>query len=117
MSGRRLQYSAPRRADLRRTARRRVDRGDTGWVRAHLPARRSDRSRPYAPGPWAIAERADLDYCSSTGNGYDIWYPADLGAGMDRLRGNRGARAAFPSGTGEFLHNPHWSDQASTITR
>ncbi|MEU4595829.1 hypothetical protein [Nocardia sp. NPDC023988] len=36
---------------------------------------------------------------------------------MDRLRGDQVARGAFLAGTGELLHNPHWSDQASTITR
>ncbi|MET7769387.1 hypothetical protein [Nocardia sp. NPDC005366] len=35
----------------------------------------------YAPGPWAVAERTGVDCCTSTGEGYDIWYPADLGAG------------------------------------
>ncbi|MGS2809145.1 poly(ethylene terephthalate) hydrolase family protein [Nocardia sp. MW-W600-9] len=35
----------------------------------------------YAPGPWAVAERTGVDCCTSTGDSYDIWYPADLGAG------------------------------------
>ncbi len=35
----------------------------------------------YAPGPWAVAERTGVDCCTSTGDTYDIWYPADLGAG------------------------------------
>ncbi|GAB2660765.1 poly(ethylene terephthalate) hydrolase family protein [Nocardia goodfellowii] len=35
----------------------------------------------YAPGTWAVAERTGLDCCTSTGDSYDIWYPADLGAG------------------------------------
>ncbi|MDO3649867.1 hypothetical protein Q3A91_23115 [Nocardia mangyaensis] len=35
----------------------------------------------YAPGPWAVAERTGLDCCTSTGDSYDIWYPADLGEG------------------------------------
>ena len=35
----------------------------------------------YAPGPWAVTERTSVDCCTSTGDGYDIWYPADLGAG------------------------------------
>ncbi|MFI7665773.1 hypothetical protein [Nocardia sp. NPDC049526] len=35
----------------------------------------------YAPGPWAVAERTGVDCCTSTGESYDIWYPADLGAG------------------------------------
>ncbi|MFI6225221.1 hypothetical protein ACIBEH_32065 [Nocardia salmonicida] len=36
----------------------------------------------YAPGPWAVAERSGADCCTSTGETYDIWYPADLGAGV-----------------------------------
>ncbi|WP_280425671.1 hypothetical protein [Nocardia carnea] len=35
----------------------------------------------YAPGPWAVAERTGADCCTSTGDSYAIWYPADLGAG------------------------------------
>ncbi|WP_107656423.1 poly(ethylene terephthalate) hydrolase family protein [Nocardia suismassiliense] len=35
----------------------------------------------YPPGPWAVAERTGLDCCTATGDSYDIWYPADLGAG------------------------------------
>lgn len=35
----------------------------------------------YAPGPWAVAERTGIDCCTSTGDSYEIWYPADLGAG------------------------------------
>ncbi|MEV0362409.1 poly(ethylene terephthalate) hydrolase family protein [Nocardia fusca] len=34
----------------------------------------------YAAGPWAVAKRTGVDCCSSTGDGYDIWYPRDLGA-------------------------------------
>ncbi|MFI5719313.1 hypothetical protein [Nocardia sp. NPDC051750] len=34
----------------------------------------------YAPGPWAVAERTGVDCCTSTGDSFDIWYPADLGA-------------------------------------
>lgn len=33
----------------------------------------------YAPGPWAVAERTGVDCCTSTGDSYDIWYPADIG--------------------------------------
>ncbi|WP_051024389.1 poly(ethylene terephthalate) hydrolase family protein [Nocardia aobensis] len=36
----------------------------------------------YAPGPWAVAERTGVDCCTSTGETYDIWYPADLGAAV-----------------------------------
>ncbi len=35
----------------------------------------------YVPGPWAVASRTSVDCCTSTGDSYDIWYPADLGAG------------------------------------
>ncbi|SFM75019.1 Predicted dienelactone hydrolase [Nocardia asteroides] len=35
----------------------------------------------YAPGPWAVAERTGIDCCTSTGDSYEIWHPADLGAG------------------------------------
>ncbi|MEV6073301.1 hypothetical protein AB0L82_42720 [Nocardia sp. NPDC052001] len=34
---------------------------------------------------------------------------------MDRLRGDSQAHRVFVSGTGEFLHNPHWTDQQSNI--
>lgn len=36
----------------------------------------------YAPGPWAVAERTGIDCCTSTGDSYDIWYPADLRPGV-----------------------------------
>lgn len=35
----------------------------------------------YADGPWAVAERTGIDCCTSTGDSYEIWHPADLGAG------------------------------------
>ncbi|MFI5779928.1 hypothetical protein [Nocardia sp. NPDC051570] len=35
----------------------------------------------FGPGPWAVTARAGLGCCDSTGAAYDVWYPADLGAG------------------------------------
>ncbi|MEV6768213.1 hypothetical protein AB0N05_06215 [Nocardia sp. NPDC051030] len=33
------------------------------------------------PGPWAVTEEQGFGCCDSTGAAYDIWYPANLGAG------------------------------------
>ncbi|MFJ4650216.1 hypothetical protein ACIP5Y_02960 [Nocardia sp. NPDC088792] len=33
------------------------------------------------PGPWAVTAQQGFGCCDSTGAAYDIWYPADLGAG------------------------------------
>ncbi|MGF6882823.1 pimeloyl-ACP methyl ester carboxylesterase [Nocardia sp. GAS34] len=38
----------------------------------------------HAAGPHPVARRAGTDCCSSTGDAYDIWYPADLGASGTR---------------------------------
>ncbi|UGT42206.1 hypothetical protein LTV02_01900 [Nocardia yamanashiensis] len=33
------------------------------------------------PGPWSVTAEQAFTCCDSTGAAYDIWYPADLGAG------------------------------------
>ncbi|MFB8006580.1 hypothetical protein [Nocardia sp. NPDC056000] len=33
------------------------------------------------PGPWAVTTQKGFGCCDSTGAAYDIWYPANLGAG------------------------------------
>ncbi|MFC9997452.1 hypothetical protein [Nocardia sp. NPDC127526] len=33
------------------------------------------------PGPWAVAAEKGFGCCDSTGAAYDVWYPAELGAG------------------------------------
>ncbi len=38
----------------------------------------------FAAGPHPVTTRAGADCCSSTGEAYDIWYPADLGASRTR---------------------------------
>ncbi|WP_405485045.1 hypothetical protein [Nocardia sp. NBC_00511] len=38
----------------------------------------------HAAGPHPVTKRAGTDCCSSTGEAYDIWYPADLGASGTR---------------------------------
>ncbi|MET9489711.1 hypothetical protein [Nocardia sp. NPDC006630] len=38
----------------------------------------------HAAGPHPVAKRAGTDCCSSTGDAWDIWYPADLGASGTR---------------------------------
>lgn len=37
------------------------------------------------PGPWAVTTQKGFGCCDSTGAAYDIWYPANLGAGGFRL--------------------------------
>ncbi|MFD9550180.1 hypothetical protein ACFWBG_22500 [Nocardia salmonicida] len=51
----------------------------------------------YAPGPWAVAQRSGADCCTSTGDQYDIWYPANLGTG---------AHPVITWGNGTLAH-PH----------
>ncbi|WP_327097686.1 hypothetical protein OIE68_02055 [Nocardia vinacea] len=38
----------------------------------------------YQAGPHPVAARTSTDCCTSTGDAYDIWYPADLGASATR---------------------------------
>ncbi len=61
-------------------------------ISAVAPAQAAPAYQPAAPveatfhaaGPHPVAKRAGADCCSSTGEVYDIWYPADLGADQTR---------------------------------